>query len=145
MFTWGPQDSIIFWTIWCVLLSHHSILHDLFAWKTCMCSNNSGTHCSHILKIFWHLICNFNSTVLSSIFITFYFIFSVSPGHYINYSDHLKCSSSVYMNKFILVLEKKSIPFHSVIPIDRCPQTWSVVKLVNFLFMNRQFHISIGF
>ena len=40
-----PQDSIIFWAIWCVLLPQHSILHELFTWKNSRCSKNSGNHC----------------------------------------------------------------------------------------------------
>ena len=39
-----PRDSIIFWIIWCVLLSQLSILHDLFTLKNSRCSNNCGTH-----------------------------------------------------------------------------------------------------
>ena len=42
--------SIISWTIWCVLLPQHSILHDLFTWKNSRRLNNCGTHCK--LSIF---------------------------------------------------------------------------------------------
>ena len=34
------------------MLPHHSILHDLFAWKTSRSSNNCGTHCIWILVSF---------------------------------------------------------------------------------------------
>ena len=45
-----PRDSIIFWIGWCVLLSQHSIFHDLFTWKNSTRSNNCGTHCKWFNK-----------------------------------------------------------------------------------------------
>ena len=43
-----PGNSIIFWTILCVLLHQRSICHDLFTRKNSRRLNNCDTHCTCI-------------------------------------------------------------------------------------------------